>query len=346
MSSTTPKRGAELLRSATKKIQSARVLAGAAVGPKKDEPKEKEQEPYAGPLVSLLTDVCRSSGFAYGEVTCTAAPGSLGGIASNSDAAYAGSQVWIRPFRTHRDTDGSKLAQWEYHMHHSGYYFVNKDTFKVAHFPTAALPLPRDVAALLRSRSHSHVLSCPYEAVPGKTVPDEFLPLVGELTYTKGVGVVGYAWQVAPLSFHLKDVLWLPAPSSVARRRLLGARKTPFPSARPCMRVNSRGSLSPWHVRAVSGSSALLLARLVLAFDLVSSSTAFCLRWNLTIPHQRTPYVIPPNAVCFCSAESHVTHGNANWCTCVRARVCVCVRVRVRVRVCSAESQTGKTSQP
>lgn len=138
MSSTTPKRGAELLRSATKKIQSARVLAGAAVGPKKDEPKEKEQEPYAGPLVSLLTDVCRSSGFAYGE-------------------------VWIRPFRTHRDTDGSKLAQWEYHMHHSGYYFVNKDTFK--------------------------------EAVPGKTVPDEFLPLVGELTYTKGVGVVGYAWQ-------------------------------------------------------------------------------------------------------------------------------------------------------
>lgn len=195
MSSTTPKRGAELLRSATKKIQSARVLAGAAVGPKKDEPKEKEQEPYAGPLVSLLTDVCRSSGFAYGEVTCTAAPGSLGGIASNSDAAYAGSQVWIRPFRTHRDTvsqvccvlsvlrvgedhrsstltffrgvlcilqDGSKLAQWEYHMHHSGYYFVNKDTFKVAHFPTAALPLPRDVAALLRSRSHSHVLSCPY----------------------------------------------------------------------------------------------------------------------------------------------------------------------------------------
>jgi hypothetical protein len=37
------------------------------------------------------------------------------------------------------------------------------------------------------------------EAVEGKTVMDEFMPIVANLTYNKGVGLVGYAWQVRAL---------------------------------------------------------------------------------------------------------------------------------------------------
>jgi hypothetical protein len=62
----TPKRGADLLKSATKKILATRALAGVA---KKDKPPEKaERERYPGPIVALLSDVCKSTGFAYAEV--------------------------------------------------------------------------------------------------------------------------------------------------------------------------------------------------------------------------------------------------------------------------------------